>query len=382
MKSKMLIKEVLMTLSTRIGIVLLMFQINSCELEEIPPTDPEASLNTRSNFQFAIQNAECTSNCTVTFTNLSQNADTYLWDFGDATASSALVNPSHIYVNPGSYNVKLTAARGTVKHDTTIAVVINEAEDAPTPVQAFSHTASAANINSQLTTLDNAITNGNPSKIIIVTPVLGLRNTAALGVYYFGSKWMIFTQNTSNIQSGEIFNVMVSDSGASAFVHQVAAGNLRTTYSSTIDHASVNNKPDARIFITPVWEQSTDYNNHAVGVVYINNRWEIINLNKSNLPVGLKFNVIVSTDDLQSFIHTSSATEIIADYTTMDDVKVNSKASVRIIATPNLGTSDAAVKNPAVTGLWYKASAGKWTIFNENGDVMPDGAGYNILAIE
>jgi len=382
MKSKMLIKEVLMTLSARIGIVLLMFQINSCELEEIPPTDPEASLNTRSNFQFAIQDAECTSNCTVTFTNLSQNADTYLWDFGDATASSALVNPSHIYVNPGSYNVKLTAARGTVKHDTTMAVVINEAEDAPTPVQAFSHTASAANISSQLTTLDNAMTNGNPSKIIVVTPVLGLRNTAALGVYYFGSKWMIFTQNTSNIQSGEIFSVMVSDPGSSAFVHQVAAGNLRTTYSSTIDHASVNNKPDARIFVTPVWEQSTDYNNHPVGVVYINNRWEIINLNKSNLPVGLKFNVIVSTDDLQSFIHTSSAAEIIADYTTMDDVKINSKASVRIITTPNLGTSDAVIRNPAVIGLWYKASAGKWTIFNENGDVMPEGAGYNILAIE
>lgn len=369
-------------LSARIGMVLLMFHINSCELEVIPPTDPEASLKTRSNFQFTIQDAECTSNCTVSFSNLSQNAETYQWDFGDATASSALINPSHIYVNPGSYNVKLTASRGTVKHDTTMTVVIDEGEDAPTAVQAFTHTASAANISSQLTTLDNALTNGNSSKIIVVTPVLGLRNTAALGVYYFGSKWMIFTQNTTNIQSGEIFNVMVSDPGSNAFVHQVAAGNLRTTYSSTIDHASVNNKPGARIFVTPVWEQSTDYNNHPVGVVYINNRWEIINLNKSNLPVGLKFNVIVSTNNLQSFNHTSSAAEIIADYSTMDDAKINGKPSVRIIATPNLGTSDAVITNPAVIGLWYKAPPGKWTIFNENGDVMPEGAGYNILALE
>ena len=117
MKSKILIKEALVRLSARIGLILLMFQINGCELEVIPPTDPEASLNTRSNFQFTIQDPECASNCTVTFTNLSQNADTYQWDFGDATASSAVANPSHIYVNPGSYDVKLTASRGTVKHD-------------------------------------------------------------------------------------------------------------------------------------------------------------------------------------------------------------------------------------------------------------------------
>ena len=43
----------------------------------------------------------------VKFRNLSENAETYLWDFGDQTFSSEK-NPSHTYNIPGNYIVKLT----------------------------------------------------------------------------------------------------------------------------------------------------------------------------------------------------------------------------------------------------------------------------------
>ncbi|MGI4749633.1 MAG: PKD domain-containing protein [Janthinobacterium lividum] len=45
---------------------------------------------------------------TVSFTNLSSNADSYLWDFGDGTTST-LINPQHLYTTKGSFTVKLTA---------------------------------------------------------------------------------------------------------------------------------------------------------------------------------------------------------------------------------------------------------------------------------
>ncbi len=45
---------------------------------------------------------------TVSFTNLSNNADSYLWDFGDGTTST-LTNPQHQYTKKGSFTVKLTA---------------------------------------------------------------------------------------------------------------------------------------------------------------------------------------------------------------------------------------------------------------------------------
>ncbi|RYY25966.1 MAG: PKD domain-containing protein, partial [Sphingobacteriaceae bacterium] len=45
---------------------------------------------------------------TVSFTNQSTNADSYLWDFGDGTTSTQ-ANPQHLYTKKGSFTVKLTA---------------------------------------------------------------------------------------------------------------------------------------------------------------------------------------------------------------------------------------------------------------------------------
>jgi len=44
----------------------------------------------------------------ISFTNKSMNATSYIWDFGDGS-SSTLVNPVHIYITKGLYAVKLTA---------------------------------------------------------------------------------------------------------------------------------------------------------------------------------------------------------------------------------------------------------------------------------
>lgn len=46
---------------------------------------------------------------TVSFTNFSNNADSYLWNFGDGGTSTE-VNPQHLYTTKGSFTVKLTAS--------------------------------------------------------------------------------------------------------------------------------------------------------------------------------------------------------------------------------------------------------------------------------
>ncbi len=51
----------------------------------------------------------CSVSCTIQFTNTSQNADTFSWDFGDGNTSSE-ENPSHTYMEPGTYEVALTAS--------------------------------------------------------------------------------------------------------------------------------------------------------------------------------------------------------------------------------------------------------------------------------
>ncbi|WP_420643728.1 PKD domain-containing protein [Candidatus Leptofilum sp.] len=47
---------------------------------------------------------------TVTFTNISTEADSYVWDYGDGTTSTTTaVTHTHIYTTPGTYSVSLTA---------------------------------------------------------------------------------------------------------------------------------------------------------------------------------------------------------------------------------------------------------------------------------
>lgn len=45
---------------------------------------------------------------TLIFTNNTQDADSYLWDFGDGQTSTDF-EPTHLYVQPGNYDVRLTA---------------------------------------------------------------------------------------------------------------------------------------------------------------------------------------------------------------------------------------------------------------------------------
>jgi len=59
----------------------------------------------------------------VQFRNLSENVESYLWDFGDQTFSSEQ-NPSHTYTIPGNYIVKLTVTNiaGQSSHNRLITV--------------------------------------------------------------------------------------------------------------------------------------------------------------------------------------------------------------------------------------------------------------------
>jgi len=50
-----------------------------------------------------------TENLSTSFLNQSQNAWAYVWDFGDGSQNSFLVNPTHIFTAPGDYLVTLVA---------------------------------------------------------------------------------------------------------------------------------------------------------------------------------------------------------------------------------------------------------------------------------
>ncbi len=88
-----------------IPVLALTFIVGCGDDDPEPPTteDPVAS------FQFAVSE---TNFLEVTFSNFSQNATTYAWEFGDGNTSTDK-DPVHTYAAAGTYTVVLTASNGT-----------------------------------------------------------------------------------------------------------------------------------------------------------------------------------------------------------------------------------------------------------------------------
>ncbi|MBO0947357.1 PKD domain-containing protein [Fibrella forsythiae] len=75
-----------------------------------------------------------TANGGIQFTNLSKDADTYTWDFGDKSAISTDKNPRHTYESNGNYLVQLIVKNSADTHFTANSVTVNSY---PIPVAAF-----------------------------------------------------------------------------------------------------------------------------------------------------------------------------------------------------------------------------------------------------
>lgn len=67
----------------------------------------------------AVEDTVYLPNATVLFVNQSQNATSYLWDFGDG-GSSTQVNPWHQYTQTGTYTVSLIAMNPPLPNDTLV----------------------------------------------------------------------------------------------------------------------------------------------------------------------------------------------------------------------------------------------------------------------
>ena len=78
--------------------------------------DPAAS------FQFEIDGSDFFK---VNFTNFSQNATSYTWDFGD-TNTSTEESPSHTYAAAGDYTVTLSASNGTTSAERSETITITD----------------------------------------------------------------------------------------------------------------------------------------------------------------------------------------------------------------------------------------------------------------
>ncbi len=101
------------------------------------------------------QTTGCALDNSIQFTNSSNNAISYIWDFGDGT-SSLDPNPLHTYINAGTYNVKLIATSSYGCQDIEIKNSLITIYAKPI-VQFTSNTTSTCNVNTTFNFTDNTI---------------------------------------------------------------------------------------------------------------------------------------------------------------------------------------------------------------------------------
>lgn len=173
-------------------------------------------------------------------------------------------------------------------------ILLFGARAAAAQAAAFVHTASGANISGNWSYLDNAQLNGQPDKIIQITPLVS-NNRRQTGVWYDASqrKWAIYNQDRSAMATGSGFNVVVADGG---FVHRATAASIAGNY-TVIDNPASNNNPTAMLFVTPVYNPNGAptgvYSDHSIGVFYTGGKWAIFNQDLATMPAGAAFNVNV-----------------------------------------------------------------------------------------
>ena len=88
--------------------------------------------------EFSVDDVTVNVDVTVTFTDASTNATSWLWDFGDSSGTSTLQNPTYTYDTAGSYTVSLTAYNIELAESTETKVDYITVSNWPAPVAAFS----------------------------------------------------------------------------------------------------------------------------------------------------------------------------------------------------------------------------------------------------
>ena len=244
----------------------------------------------------------------------------------------------------------------------------------------FVHSTKATNITNHMTTLSHSTINGQANALLFITQRYGKYNNHQAGVWYNNGKWMIYNEDKAAMPKSTMFNIMVVKPSERAFMHKATSKNIRDNW-TTINHPKCNNNPNAVILVTQNWKGT--YNPKPIGVWYTGTKWAIFNQDRTPMPVGTNFNVLVlenSSKFNRGNVFTSKATpstktNSLGKYITSTGVK---NIGATLIVTQNW--KDRGPYNGHVESVWYDGQ--NWTVYNQDKKVIPDNAKFNIVSFD
>lgn len=245
-----------------------------------------------------------------------------------------------------------------------LALGLTTAAQAQTAQRSFLHRTTAANKSGHITYVSNPSVLNDPNAVIRVTHNWNAPGVPAtylnciVGVYYVGSSWGIFNQDTScQMPLDASFNVAVGE----GFQHNVTTTNTvgHITY---LDNPLSNGNPSAIVTATHLWKGT--YNRSDIGVWYDSSRakWAIFNEDTSvAMSSGMAFSVNVQTASRFTFT-TVVPGSTVGHTAVIDHPLLNGNPNAMVVITKNW--SAASIYNNSPASVYYDGT--KWRVYFDN----------------
>lgn len=189
------------------------------------------------------------------------------------------------------------------------------------------------------------------------------------------------TRDSASKSSGGSENLGDSSPVAS-FVHRATDENSRGDY-TVVSDPNLNGHPNAIMLASPTSDrengESAPYDRH-IGVWYAGSaqKWAIFNQNRSPIPAGTTFEVVVPRETA-GFTHHADLLNTAGNYTYLDDPLTNGKPEAVLSVTQNWNPGGGpGVYNDHQVEATYDENLKQWAIVNRDGASIPKKAAFNV----
>ena len=172
-----------------------------------------------------------------------------------------------------------------------------------------------------------------------------------------------------------------------SFVHRATDGNSRGDY-TVVSDPSLDGHPNAILLASPSSDQDkaeTSSYDRNIGVWYVGSahRWAIFNQDRSPIPAGTNFEVLVPRDTT-GFVHEAELVNTVENYTYLDNELINGNPDAVLSVTQNWnpGGGGGGVYNDHPIEVIYDENLEKWAIVNRDGATIPKEASFNVAVTE
>jgi hypothetical protein len=263
----------------------------------------------------------------------------------------------------------------------------------------FTWTVTSSNIDANYddsTVISDSATNGKRGAILFVTSNWDVHgvcdcvySTDNVGVWYDGTNWEIFNENSSPMTVGASFNVMVVPRvSSSVFIHTATAPSISSDWTS-FSSPLTNREPNVALQVTqdynPRVRRTDVYNDHPVGVWYDTKikKWAIFQEDKAAMTNDASFNIMVGTSQSgggTGVLLRTTKSNVASDHTFVSNPLTNDNGNAIVFETANWDPGGrGGTYNVPATGVYWDYGVTKVGVFNEDKSNMPLKAAFNLI---